>query len=221
MLPSPPEDDLLEFRIRNPEAESQALELLKPLGFRGHRGDMLTSIRGARETLNFLGSSLPRLRRLGWRIDFAEGEMVAAFMEQADFATPVVQVNPAGNGFFEVGYEYETLGGQSLDEGDIQLAINRGEAFVEKKGRTVLLDIDAVETAREVFSDCAVGEGSAPGTFKMSDIHAAYVQSALHSLDGVDVTEDLQRQDGVTQAVFQHQVRILRPLLVHLARIDV
>lgn len=182
----PSADDLLEFQIRNPEAEEEALEIATTAGFRGRRGDMLTQIRGSREVLNFLGGAMPRLQRLGWRIDL-DG-MVAAFMDQAESTVPVVHINSASSaGFFEVGYEYETHGGQSLDDADIQRAINMGEAFIEKKGRTILLDIDAVETAREVFDDCSVGPGEAAGSFRMNDIHAAYVQSSLLSLDGVDV----------------------------------
>ncbi len=182
----PSEDDLLEFQIRNPDAEKEAIEIVTETGFRGIRGDMLRQIRGNREVLNFLGGALPRLRRLGWRIDI-EG-MAAAFMDQAESVMPVVQVNPSSNsGFFEVGYDYETQGGQSLDDADIQRAINMGEAFIEKKGRVILLDSDAIETAREVFSDCSVGAGDQPGSFRMSDIHAAYVQSSLNALDGIDV----------------------------------
>jgi hypothetical protein len=182
----PSEDDLLEFQIRNPEAEQEALEIVTSAGFRGRRGDMLMQIRGTREVLNFLGGSMPRLRRLGWRIDL-DG-MVSAFMDQAETTVPVVHVNSsASSGFFEVGYDYETTGGQSLDDSDIQRAINMGEAFIEKKGRTILLDIDAVETAREVFSDCSTGPGEKPGSFRMNDIHAAYVQSSLQTLDGVDI----------------------------------
>ena len=196
----PAEDDLLGFRVRNPEAESTALEELKAFGLRGHRGDLLTPIRGAREVLNFLGGAMPRLRRRGWRVEFEADCMAAAFMEQVDSSMPVVQVQSAGNGFFEVGYEYETLGGQSLSENEIQLAINRGEAFVEKKGRTILLDIEAIQTAREVFSDCAIGEGSRSGTFRMNNIHAAYVESALGALDGVDIEADSSwRQRAQTQ----------------------
>ncbi|VGO15914.1 hypothetical protein PDESU_04503 [Pontiella desulfatans] len=182
----PSEDDLLDFQVRNPDAEQQALEIITDIGFRGRRGDLLMQIRGTREVLNFLGGGMPRLQRMGWSIDL-EG-MVAAFMDQAESTMPVVHINTsASSGFFEVGYEYETLGGQSLDDADIQRAINMGEAFIEKKGRTILLDINAIETAREVFSDCAVGAGEAPGSFRMNDIHAAYVQSSLLSLDGIDV----------------------------------
>ena len=182
----PSEDDLLEFQIRNPEAEQAAIELVTAEGFRGIRGDMLRQIRGKREVLNFLGGALPRLRRRGWRIDM-EG-MAAAFMDQAESVLPVVHINPASNsGFFEVGYEYETQGGQSLDDADIQRAINMGEAFIQKKGRIILLDTEAIETARNVFSDCSVGGGESPGSFFMNNIHAAYVQSSLMALDGIDV----------------------------------
>ena len=183
-IPDP--DDLLGYRVRNMEAEKKALETLAPTGFRGHRGDLLTSIVGPRDVLNFLGGSVPKLRRNGWRVEL-EGR-VAPFMDGVDFATPIIHVSQAPDeGFFEVGYEYENTGGQSLTDAEIQRALNMGEAFVEKNGHTILLDIDAIETAREVFDDCAFGEGSGAGKFRMNDIYAAYVQSSLSALDGVDV----------------------------------
>jgi SNF2 family DNA or RNA helicase len=204
----PSADDLLEFQIRNPEAEKEALEMITDAGFRGHRGDLLRQIRGTREVLNFLGGAMPRLQRMGWRIDL-DG-MVAAFMDQADSTVPVVHINSsAGAGFFEVGYDYETQGGQSLDEAEIQRAINMGEAFIEKKGRTILLDINAIETAREVFSDCAVGPGEKAGSFKMNDIHAAYVQSSLLSLDGVDVET---APEWMSQAEAQNRSSKIEPV---------
>jgi len=204
----PSEDDLLEFQVRNLEAEKAALEVVTQIGFHGRRGDMLLQIRGVREVLNFLGGGMPRLRRLGWYVDL-DG-MVAAFMDQAEFTMPVVHISSSGGaGFFEVGYEYESQGGQSLDETEIQRAINMGEAFVEKKGRTYLLDIDAIETARDVFSDCAVGPGDAPGSFRMNNIQAAYVQSALESLDGVDVESAPEWTD---QAQMQNRHTKLEPV---------
>jgi superfamily II DNA or RNA helicase len=204
----PSENDLLDFQVRNPDAEKEALEIVTDMGFRGRRGDMLMQIRGNREVLNFLGGGMPRLQRLGWRIDL-DG-MVAPFMEQAESTVPVVHINPsASSGFFEVGYEYETHEGQSLDEADIQRAINMGEAFIEKKGRTILLDIDAIETTREVFSDCAVGAGESAGTFRMNDIHAAYVQSSLLSLDGADVEA---APDWIRKAESQNRKTRLEPV---------
>jgi len=204
-LPSP--DDILEYGVRNPEAEKQALDKLAPTGFRGHRGDLLTAIVGPREVLNFLGGAIPRLRRFGWRVEL-EGR-VAPFMNEAEFTTPVIRINEASaNGFFDVGYAYENSGGQSLSESEIQRALNMGEAFVEKNGRTILLDIDAIETAREVFSDCAFGAGGAAGTFRMNDIYAAYVQASLHSLDGVDVEAS---PDWMKMAQMQNRSQKIEP----------
>jgi len=183
-IPDP--DDLLAYRVRNMDAEKAALEKLGPIGFRGHRGDLLTSIVGQRDVLTVLGSGVPKLRRLGWRVEL-EGR-VAPFMDEVDCVTPVIHIQQSSSeGFFEVGYEYENTGGQSLSSAEIQRALNMGEAFVEKNGNTILLDIDAIETAREVFDDCAFGGGTEAGTFRMNDIYAAYVQSSLGALDGVDV----------------------------------
>lgn len=204
-IPDP--DDILQYGVRNPAAETQALEKLAFSGFRGHRGDLLTAIVGQREVLNFLGGAIPRLRRYGWRVEL-EGR-VAPFMDEAEFTTPVIRINEApGGGFFDVGYAYENSGGQSLSESEIQRALNMGEAFVEKNGRTVLLDIDAIETAREVFSDCAFGAGGSAGTFRMNDIYAAYVQSSLHSLDGVDVEAS---PDWLKKAQTQNRAQKIEP----------
>ncbi|MBI9020865.1 MAG: DEAD/DEAH box helicase [Verrucomicrobia bacterium] len=183
-IPDP--DDMLAYRVRSLEAEKKALEKLAPTGFRGYRGDLLTSIVGQRDVLNFLGSGVPKLRRFGWRVEL-EGR-VAPFMDDVDFVSPVIHINESpAEGFFEVGYEYENTSGQSLSQMEIQRALNMGEAYVEKNGRTILLDIDAIETARDVFNDCSFGAGSEAGTFRMNDIYAAYVQSSLGALDGVDV----------------------------------
>jgi len=183
-IPDP--DDLFAYRVRNLDAEKAALEKLAPVGFRGYRGDLLTSIVGQRDVLTVLGSGVPKLRRLGWRVEL-EGR-IEPFMDEVDFITPVIHINESSDeGFFEVGYDYENTGGQSLSSIEIQRALNMGEAFVEKNGKTILLDIDAIETAREVFNDCATGEGTEAGTFRMNDIYAAYVQSSLGALDGVDV----------------------------------
>lgn len=204
----PSEEDLLEFQVRNPEAEEAALAIATQVGFHGRRGDLLLQIRGRREVLNFLGGGMPRLRRLGWYVDL-KGD-IAEFADETEFTMPVVHIHSSGGeGFFDVGYEYESQGGQSLDAGEVQRAINMGEAFVKKSGRTYLLDVDAIETARDVFSDCTVGPGDAPGSFRMNNIQSAYVQSALESLDGVDVESS---SEWVRQAQLQNRKTRLEPV---------
>ncbi len=184
-IPDP--SDLLRYTVRNLPAEKQALERLARTGLAGEVGDTLTPIVGCREVLNFLGSHVPALRRLGWRLEL-EGR-VSGFMDSLDFATPVVRITSPENqkGWFEVGFDFENAGGDRLTPAEIQRALRKGESFVEHGSRTVMLDSGAIESMMEVFRDCASGEGGEAGAFRMPAVYAAYVKSSLDALDGVDV----------------------------------
>jgi superfamily II DNA or RNA helicase len=182
-IPDP--DDVLRYLVRNPAAEQQALLQAAATGLAGESGDALTDIVGSREVLNFLGGAMPALRRLGWKVDFFG--RVARFMEEADFAAPVVQVGTAGTNWFEVGFHFENRQGQSLSEAEIRRALRRGDAYLERDGQTVLLDADAIQSMTDVFQDCASEEGGGAGRFRLSNVYAAYVRSSLDALDGVDV----------------------------------
>jgi superfamily II DNA or RNA helicase len=183
-LPDP--DDLLRFFVRNPPAEARALARLAEMGIRGLSGDQLDPLVGCREVLNFLGRDLPALRRLGWRVEF-EGS-VRDLAENTPSVTPVVHVREqAGGDWFEVHFEFDDGAGGTLTAADVQRALLKGESYIERNGRTVLLDTGAVAAMNAVFSDCAVGEGSRPGSFRLAGIYASYVKSSLDALDGVDV----------------------------------
>lgn len=187
-LPDP--DDLLGYRVRNPRQEAAALEQLRPTGFVGTRGDDIEPIKGCREVLNFLGTGLPKLRRMGWKVSM-EGR-IEPYMESMEFATPVVHVHTPSDsqGWMEVGFEFEDQQGQSLTESDIQRAILKGESYFETSGRVILFDTDAITTARDVFNDCSGGAGAKAGTFRMNGIYSGYLQSSLDALDGIDVEAD-------------------------------
>jgi len=200
--------------VRNAAAERRALERLAAIGFSGECGDDMTSIVGKRNVLNFLGGALPALRRLGWRVEL-EGS-VTPFMESLDFATPVVHVDdPAGGQWFDVGFGFEDGDGASLSPAEIQRAIRRGDAFLEKDGRTILVDSDAVESMQAVFADCASGDGAEPGRFRMDGIYAAFVKSSLDALDGVDVEDSpawRARAAGLNRAAELQPVKLGEPL---------
>ncbi|MCK4564422.1 MAG: SNF2 helicase associated domain-containing protein [Verrucomicrobia bacterium] len=181
----PDEKDLLRYRIRNMVAEKKAVQKLEAVGFVGRAGDTLRNIVGPREVLNFLGSGVPKIRRMGWKVKL-EGR-IKPFAETADYVTPVIRVEETTSGdYFDVGYDYE-VGSGSISERDIQRALMKGDSFIERDGRTILLDADAIQQAREVFEDCAVGAGNKPGTFRMSSIYGSYVESSLNALDGIDI----------------------------------
>ncbi len=182
-IPDP--KDLLRYRIRNMAAEKKAVEKLRAVNFEGRAGDTLKNIVGPREVLNFLGTGVPQVRRFGWTVEL-EGR-VKPFAEKADYVMPVVRVDePESGDYFDVSYEYE-VGTGSVSERDIQRALMKGDSFIERNGRTILLDGDAIMQAREVFEDCAVGTGEKPGSFRMSGIYGSYVEASLNALDGIGI----------------------------------
>ncbi|MAW40575.1 MAG: hypothetical protein CMF27_06615 [Kiritimatiellaceae bacterium] len=179
----PDERDLLKYRIRNMAAEKQAVELLAQVGFEGRAGDTLRNIEGVEEVLNFLGSGVPQIQRLGWQVTL-EGR-VRPFMEKAETVRPTIQIQESNDGsYFDLNYSYETEA-SSISENEIRTALQAGNSFVKKAGKTVLLDGDAIMQALEVFEDCAAKERSKG--HRVEAIHGSYVYATLGSLEGVDL----------------------------------
>ncbi len=182
----PDENDLMRYTVRHVPAERAALAQLARSGLRGETGDSLSDIVGTREVLNFLGSHLPGYRRAGWVVEL-EGR-VSPFFESLDFATPVVHIQEQGeDGWFDVAFDFEDVGGSSLSAADVQLALRKGDSYLERNGRTVLIDMEAIESMYDVFSDCASTDGDRAGHFRMSNIYAPFVKSSLDTLDGIDI----------------------------------
>lgn len=188
-LPDP--KDLMRYAVRNPAAESRALAELSACGMIGQRGDELQGIVGNHQVLNFLASGLPALRRKGWKVRM-EGK-VAPYLDELESVSPVVHIQDAGQGvWYDVSFDFEDAKGQSLTSAEIQLALRKGQNYVQRNGRTLLLDADAIDSMQNVFSDCVTGESDRPGHFRVSSIHAGYIHSSLTALDGIDM-EDSNR----------------------------
>lgn len=196
-IPDP--DDLLRYTARNRPAECNALRVAAEVGFRGEIGDALSSIVGSRNVLNFLGGCVPALRRRGWAINL-HGRIAPQF-ESMSFATPVVKVEDSrGANWFDVGFDFEDTNGASISNADIQLALRKGDAFIERNGRKVLIDSNAVESMLDVFSDCDSTASNTPGHFRLEDLYAPFIKSSLDALDGVDIddTPNWRKQAGQT-----------------------
>ena len=196
-IPDP--NDLMRYTVRNPAAEERALRYLADTGFRGHVGDGLTHITGSHNVLNFLGGNMAELRRKGWKVSL-EGR-VEGFMEALDVATPVVNVQSSGgNQWFDIGFNFEDVDGSSLSQSDIQRALTRNESYIQKGSRTILIDSKAVDSMRDVFSDCSSTESDKAGHFRMAAIYAPFVKASLDALDGIDVEDTPQwRKSAATQ----------------------
>ncbi len=183
----PDPEDILRYTVRDVPAEQQALAALGRYGLAGRTGADLNSIVGTREVLNFLGSAVPALRRKGWSVVW-DGR-IRATMENAVFATPVVRIDPqnGADGWFDVRFDYDVGAEGGLSGAEIQRALLKGDAYVERDGRAILLDAEAIRALQSVFADCASGEGTRAGSFRLAPVYAAYAASALQALDGIDV----------------------------------
>ena len=181
----PDANDLLKYRIRNMIAEKNAVEKLQTVGFIGRAGDTLKNIEGVSEVLNFLGSGVPKIQRLGWIVEL-EGR-VKPFVEKTEVITPRVNISENSDGsYFDINYEY-TSENASIKESDIKKALELGNSFIEHKGKTILLDGDAIMQALEVFQDC-LPNNLDQSKVNLESIYGSYVYSTLDSLDGIEVT---------------------------------
>ena len=180
----PDTNDLLKYRIRNMIAEKNAVEKLQTVGFIGRAGDTLKNIEGVSEVLNFLGSGVPKIQRLGWIVEL-EGR-VKPFVEKTEVITPRVNISENSDGsYFDINYEY-TSENASIKESDIKKALELGNSFIEYKGKTILLDGDAIMQALEVFQDC-LPNNLDQSKVNLESIYGSYVYSTLDSLDGIEV----------------------------------
>jgi len=187
----PDPDDILRYNTRNLDAELSAVGALRRYGFEEDRSGTSAAatytLVGTREVLNFLGSGYPALGRSGWKIAFTG--RLAEIVDDLPVVTPVVQIAEKNAGWFDVGFTFDLPGRGALPPAEIQRALNRGDAYLDYGGQTLLIDREAVDSMRTIFNDCQSRESSAPGHFLMPSVYAPFVQSSLNALDGIDVED--------------------------------
>ena len=182
----PDPDDFYHCFVRNPEAERAALDRAHAMGFMGPRGDVLGDLAGVHRVRNLLGAQVTAARREGWRVDVLGP--LGDFWDAADVIVPVVRVRDRPQGGFEVATDYaSSKDGLTLTPAEIDCALARGEAYVEREGgRVALLDIGAITALRETLRDCRARPGDDPGALTVEAVHAPFIQAALDRLEGID-----------------------------------
>jgi SNF2 family DNA or RNA helicase len=107
-----------------------------------------------------------------------------------EYVTPIIHVEDDDEApWFDVGFTFEDITGASISLSEIQRAINKGESYIDRGGKRVLIDTTAIESMMEIFSDCASSESSEAGHFRLSNVYAPFIKSSLDALDGVDVED--------------------------------
>ena len=184
-------EDPLVRRTRSIEAERRALDYIESLGFRPSyvNGDVKFFITDPKKVLNFLGKDVPALRRIGWKVDFSERLMKV--VDEMPYIVPVVKIKDAGNGDFLVRYDFE-IGKSLVAPAEVQAAIARNEAYIDKEGKIILVDISAISEIHQVLSDCVDIQDDKEDTqwLKVAKCHAPFVKSSLEKIDAeIDTIE--------------------------------
>lgn len=183
----PDPSDILRYYTRNLQAEKSAIRQLLKAGFTFQEDGKLV-ITESRGVLNFLGSGMARLRRMDWKTKFSPN--LQEVVDSLSAITPVVEIQKERPGWFDVGFTFDLPNGMGkIPPAEIQYAINRGDAFLEYNGSTILIDTDSIESMRSVFNDSNCRESSRPGHFRMSQVYAPFIQSSLESMEGIDVDQ--------------------------------
>ena len=209
----PDAEDILTYHTRNLPAEEAAAALLGHHGFTDE-GTSSTLV-GVREVLNFLGSGYPSFVRRGWKVAFSD--KLLKIVDDLPVVTPVVQIAEKSSGWFDVGFTFDLPGRGALPPADVQRAINRGDAFLERDGETLLIDREAIDSMRTIFNDCQSRESAAPGHFLMPSVYAPFVQASLNALDGIDVEDP---PDWREKAALSNRSGNTRLMPVHLGALE-
>ena len=188
-LPDP--EDPYVRRVRSMSAERAAMKEVERWGFTpGYQeGYLKYFMTDPQKVLNFLGTGIPSLRRLGWRVD--PSPRLMDLLDKMPSVLPIVTVKDAPSGAFDVHYEFDAMG-RSISPVEIQAAVNRGDGYIMRDGNVVLLDTVAVESMHAVFRDCATSQNGAPqGWFRVASVHAPYVRASLDAMDSFEVEDEL------------------------------
>lgn len=184
-ISQPDPDDFYHCYVRNRDAERNALEYTQAMGFYGSDGSHLGTVSGVRTIRNLLGEYIPTVRRAGWSV-ILHGPIEHCF-EAAEMIVPVVSATPIATGnAYELTTVYEAPQGKiTVTPAEVERALAHGNAYLEKDGELVLIDLDALRTLRKTLTSCRATAGSTPGSSRVEAVHVPFVESMIASLEGI------------------------------------
>ncbi len=202
-LPDP--ENPLGYGGRNLEAEEVALEKLKKLGFEASAGDRLGTVEGQTPILNLLASVRYELETAGWQVELTgnleeiagRAGMLLARMDFQQSDTP---------DWFRMELSLRDHLGESLTEGALRKALDKGEDFLSVGDRFVLLPRKQTQAIVDAVREA---EPAADGSLQVPKRACGYIQSLLSEDTGIPVSRD---QSWMDEAAHQNQELSLEPV---------
>ncbi len=186
-VPSPQNPYL--FLSRNLDREKEALLLLQSFGFTPTSSQDALTLKGSDHIARFLMVHVNELRQQEWRIE--AHRRIPELLDENQWLRPDIHIRSVNGAtdWFSVQYDFSTAAGQSLSEEDIIQAMARGQAFLERNGKTILFDPKTLMDLHETLQRDAQAEQQA-GQLRLAGNQAGFTMASLSALPGLHIQAD-------------------------------
>ncbi len=173
---------------RNMPMETAVLEQLQASGFKAADDRGRWVLHGREPVMAFFGSALPDWRERG-DVEINLGERLVHVTRGLERFSPKIEVQAAGDSWFECQFAFESASGASLSESEIRQLMASGRREVSLAGRSGrsrdaddaaigVLDTEAVNEWTEVLKDVDA-EQVRPGFFRIAAYHREYLGATI------------------------------------------
>ncbi|MBQ3810943.1 MAG: DEAD/DEAH box helicase, partial [Kiritimatiellae bacterium] len=191
----------------------------------------LPNLVGETAVLNFLATTVPTLRRDGWKVVLREA--LQTYRQSLPIVAPRVAIDPGTEpGSFRVSYVLETADGsvRLTDEEAASLpkpvrSAGRGRAaaakpppqdsFVMRNGSPILFDRTALESLKGILAECSTSrkqpKASPDDPLQLSSNYTHFVKASLDALASSGVTIERAPEDWLRAADIGLALRELKP----------
>ena len=173
---------------RNMPLEAATLELLQASGFKAADDRGRWVLHGRAPVMAFFGSALPDWYERG-DVEVSLGERLVHVTRGLERFSPKIEVQAAGDSWFECQFAFESASGVSLSESEIRKLMVSGRREVSLSGRSGngrgmddaaigVIDTDAVNEWTEVLQDVDAKQ-IRPGFFRIAAHHREYLEASV------------------------------------------
>jgi len=173
----------LKYGGRNPEAEREALDLLKASGFAAGAGDMLGTLEGQSAIFNLLARVRFEFEPLGWQVEL-RGDLGNLAGKAAMLLAQVGIDDTEAPDWFRLQLTLRATDGSTVTEAAIRKALERGEDFLEHKGEIILLPRRQAEALVDAVAEAKPGPD---GNLRIPKRACGFLQARLSETTGIPV----------------------------------
>ncbi len=183
VLSIPDPADPFAYGGRNPDAEQEALDLLKQSGFAAHSGDQLSAIEGQSNIFNLLARVRYEFEPRGWTVTL-RGDLEALAGRAAMLLAQVGIEDSDTPDWFTFNLTLRGSDGSSVTEAAVRRALDRGEDFIEHNGEVLLLPRQQAEALVDAAREAKPGPD---GKLRIPKQSCGFVASRLNGVQGIPV----------------------------------